>query len=114
MAARTNSLLLAFLGWTALASVLDMTATAAPAPATKLPANPAAPPVAPAKAVSIAALNRLLKEADAAMDAKDYATAITKTEELIKAVNPQTSNTTYVTKIHYPLDNKTPSHQNFR
>ena len=59
-------------------------AVAAPAPAL-------VPPVGPIKAVSIAQLNRMLKEAEAAMMAKDYATAITKTQDLIKAVTPKTA-----------------------
>ena len=95
MAARTNLFLLAFLGWTALASVLDIPATAAPAPA------PPPPPGAAKKAVSIAALNRLLKEADAAMEAKDFGTAITKTEELIKSLNPQTASDEQMERLYF-------------
>jgi len=85
MAARNPSSLLTLIAWTVLSTVLLDSATAAPA----APAAPAIP-AAPVKAIAIAALNRLLKEIDAAFEAKEYASALTKLDELMKSLPPQT------------------------
>ncbi|KAB2641964.1 MAG: tetratricopeptide repeat protein [Verrucomicrobia bacterium] len=79
MAARTLSSLLALIAWTALFTVLIDSAI-----------GQNTPPAAPVKVIAIAALNRMLKDVDAAFEAKEYATAVTKLDELIKALPPQT------------------------
>ncbi len=94
MAAQTSSTLLALIAWTALSTVLVDTAEAQAA-------KPPTPPAAPVKAVSIASLNRLLKEADAALDAKDYMAAVSKTEELIKSLTPQTATDEMLERLYF-------------
>ena len=98
MASQNLSSLLALIAWTALTSVLTDTAAALPA---KPGATPA--PAAPVKVVAIAALNRMLREADAAFEAKEYASAVTKIEELIKALNPQTANDEMMEELYFKI-----------
>jgi len=83
MAARNPTSFLALIAWTALSSVLIHSAVAAP----KVTPPPA--PVAPVKAIAIATLNRMLREIDAAFEAKEYASAVTKLDELIKVLPPE-------------------------
>ena len=78
MAARNPSSLLALIACTALSTVLIDYAVADP----KVPAAPSAAPVA------IATLNRMLKEIDKAFEDKEYASAVTKLDELIKVLPP--------------------------
>jgi len=89
MAARKPFNPLIVVAWVALAVVFVGEAVAqAPKPVT--PPKPGAPlPTAPVVATSIAELNRMLREADAALEAKDYSTAVTKTEDLIKKLGPK-------------------------
>jgi len=88
--------LLTMLTWTALITAwFGNAACDAQSPA------PAPAPVGPVKAVSIAALNRMLKEADAAMDAKEYTDAATKTEELIQSLTPQTASDEQMERLYF-------------
>ena len=60
-------------------------------------------PASPAKPVSIAALNRMQKEADAAMEAKDYATVVTKTEELLKVLPEQSATKEQMEQLNFNI-----------
>ncbi len=62
-----------------------------------------APPARPVKPVSIAALNRMQKEADAAMEAKDYATVVTKTEELLKVLPEQSATKEQMEQLYFNI-----------
>ena len=88
---------LTMLAWTALLT------TWLGSPVCHAAEAPPSPPAEPVKPVSIAALNRLQNAADAAFDAKDYASAVTKTEELIKSHNPQTASDEQMERLYFNL-----------
>ena len=98
MAARNSTSLLALIAWTALSTVLIDTAAALPQAT-----PPLVPPKAPIKTVAIAALNRMLHEAEAAFEAKEYATVVTKLEALIKLLNPQTANDEMMEELYFKI-----------
>ena len=58
---------------------------------------------APVRVVAIATLNRMDKEAEAAMAAKEYDSAVTKTEALLKVLPPQATTDEMMEGLYYRI-----------